>query len=126
MTTPVPRPSRTRSASACRCFKSASPTFSATTFTVPSCSAFASNDDAPDVAVCLAEECHRAGRERLLQRHRARMHIRVAQDRAVHLVLDPPQLLRRQRAAEREVEAKIRGVHERAGLMHVLAENATQ
>src|SRR5439155_24202909 len=64
-------------------------------------------DDPDLVVVLLAEERHRAGGERLLQRHGPRMHVRVREDLTIHLVLDAPDLFRREAAAECEVEAQI-------------------
>ena len=54
------------------------------------------------------------------------MDVSVREDLPVDLVLDPLQLLCRQRAAECEVEAQVRCMHERARLVHVLAEQAAQ
>ena len=76
------------------------------------------------VVVFLAEERHRAGCERILERHARRLHVRVLEYRAVHLVLEPLDLRRGQPAAEGEVEAQIRRMHERSGLVYVVAEHS--
>src|SRR5258706_13538566 len=55
----------------------------------------ASLDHAHLVVVLLSEQRHRTGRERLLQRHHARVDVGVREDRAVHLVLDALELVRR-------------------------------
>ena len=78
------------------------------------------------VVVFLAEERHRARRERILERHARRVDVRVLEDRAVHLVLHPLQLLRRQPTLQGEVEPQVRRMHERARLMHVLTEHAAE
>ena len=82
--------------------------------------------DAYLVVVLLPEERDRPGGERLFERHRLGVDVLVGEDGVVHLVLDTLQLLRRERAVEREVEPEVRGVHERPRLMHVLAEEPAQ
>src|SRR5258706_554013 len=83
-------------------------------------------DHANLVVVLLAEERHGARGKGFAERHDASVNARVVEDRAVHLVLDTLELLRRKRAAEREVKTKIRRVHERAGLMHVLTKEVSE
>ena len=83
-------------------------------------------DHAHPVAVLLAEEGHRAERERLLLLHLHRADRAACLDPVVHEVLDLANLLGRERVAVREVEPQLVGPHRRARLAHVGAEPLAQ
>ncbi len=55
----------------------------------------AHGDDAHFLAVFLAEQRHGAGLDRGVRRHQARRHIRIGADAAVHLMLDPGDIVGR-------------------------------
>ena len=84
-------------------------------------------DDADLVAVFLAEQRHRAGRDGLLGRHvDVRLHRRVPVDLLVDDALDAIELVARDRLEVHEVEAQAIGRDERAGLLDVRAEHLAQ
>ncbi len=83
-------------------------------------------DDAHLVAVFLAEERHRAGRDRLLRRANLGRHRRVPADLLVDDALDAVELVARDRLEVHEVEAQAIGRDERARLLHVRAEHLAQ
>src|SRR5690606_24136676 len=83
-------------------------------------------EHAHPVAVLVAEERERAGRDRLVVRHLADLGVDVAADLVVDELLDRRELLRLDRLVVREVEAQPIGRDERPLLLHVLAEHAAE
>src|SRR5688572_29050071 len=86
----------------------------------------AHRDDADLVAVFLAEQRHRAGFDRGLRRHQARLHRLVVTDTVVDLALHHRDVLGAHRLAVTEVEAQAIGRHQRALLRDMRAEPAAQ
>ena len=86
------------------------------------------NRDDADVGlrILVAKERQRAGSERVVNVHDVRAHFEVFQDFFVHLLLDFGELARIHGGEMRKVEAQVIGRDERAGLLHVRAENVAQ
>ena len=86
------------------------------------------NGDDADVGlgVLVAEEGQRAGGEGVVDIHDVRGDLEIAQDFFVHLLLDFGELARVDGGEVREVEAQVVGRDERAGLLHVRAEDIAQ
>src|SRR4051812_5100243 len=78
------------------------------------------------LAVLLAEQHHRAGALRLLDRHHLRARRRVRQDLGVDQRLDLDHLFLGHGLVVREVETRLVGIDQRAALLHVRPEHLAQ
>ena len=83
-------------------------------------------DHAHRRAVLLAEERHRAAGHRLGVRLLPRAHVAVLPDAFVHPPLHLLELRGRERAMVREVEAQAVRIHDAAGLVHMVAQQAAE
>ena len=86
------------------------------------------NGDDADVGlrIFVAEEGERAGGERVVDIHDVRADFEVFADFFVHLLLDVGEFAGIDGGEVREIEAQMIGRDERAGLLHVRAENVAQ
>ena len=83
-------------------------------------------DHADNIAVLFAEECCGSGLAGVLNGHLAHVDLEPAQDRRIDRVFDLPKLVRRDGGEMGKVKAEEVRLHQRARLMHMLAQHVPQ
>ena len=75
------------------------------------------------IAIFFAEQHHRAGFLRIVDRHHTRLRSGVGEDFFIHDIFDIAQIFRRDRRMVREIEARFIRIDQRAFLRHVATEH---
>ncbi len=86
------------------------------------------NRDHADIAlrIFVAKESQSTRVQGLLQRHDARLDLRIQANLFINLLLDVVEFFRANRSKVRKVEAQPFGSIQRAGLLHMVAQNVAQ